>query len=354
MMQKNTKKLNIILPGLGESGGMDVVKKYKELLSKRGWDVIIYAPIRAYNLHRYSSVIKNWIHKVYCTFKTLREKKYKREYKWVWKICNKTIRNADITIATSWTTVFDVNNLEVVKGKKVHFVQDYEVWDNETYAKKAYLLPLKKIVISTWINEKLEENLGIGPFPIVYNGIDKQVFRQNVSDKIYDANYRFLMLNHKLTKKGVVNGIASYEQIVNKYPNCVLRMFGMCDSLNIPDYIEYYQNPSQEQLTDLYSQSDIFIFPSIEEGWGLTPLEAMACGCVVVGTKTGFVLDLGIHKENMMISEPGDVDAMTNNVEELISNPSLREVLRQNGFNTACSLDWNASAEKLDAILKTI
>lgn len=353
-MQKNTKKLNIVLPGLGASGGIDVIKKYKELLSKKGWDVIIYAPVRAYNLHRYKSAIKNWIHQVYCTFKTLKEKKNKREYEWVWKISNKTIRNADITMATSWTTVFDVNKLNAAKGEKVHFIQDYEVWDNEFYGKKAYSLPLKKIVISTWINKKLEENLGIGPFPVVYNGIDKQIF-QNVSGKRRDEKQlSFLMLNHKLAKKGVVNGISAYEEIADKYPNCVLRMFGMCDSSNLPDYIEYYQNPSKEQLLDLYSQSDIFIFPSIEEGWGLTPLEAMACGCVVVGTQTGFAIDLGIHNENMMISEPGDVAGMTKNIEEVITNSDLMEILRRNGLNTVSSLDWDASAEKLDAVLKSI
>lgn len=352
-MQENTKKLNIVLPGLGASGGMEVVKKYKDLLTQKGWDVIIYAPIRAYNLHRYNSAIKNWIHQIYCTLKTLKEKKYKHEYKWVWKICNKAIRNAEITMATSWTTVFDVYKLDAAKGKKVHFIQDYEVWDNEKYSKKAYLLPLKKIVISTWINKKLEDNLGIGPFPIIYNGIDHQIFHK-VSKEKRGEKYSFLMLNHKLAKKGVANGISSYEEIADRFPNCVLRMFGMCDSANLPDYIEYYQNPSQEQLLDLYSQSDIFIFPSIEEGWGLTPLEAMACGCVVVGTNTGFVIDLGIHNENMMISEPGDVVGMTRNIEQLITDSNLMEVLKQNGFSTACSLDWDASAEKLNTVLKTI
>ena len=114
------KKINIILPGLGVSGGIQVVKKYKELMEKDGWDVIIYAPLKAYNLHRYRSNIKNKIHQIYCTIKTIPEIKRKTEYKWIWKATNKSIRNADITIATLWATAFDVNKLSDAKGAAAH------------------------------------------------------------------------------------------------------------------------------------------------------------------------------------------------------------------------------------------
>lgn len=101
----------------------------------------------------------------------------------------------------------------------------------------------------------------------------------------------------------------------------------------------------------LYSQSDIFIFPSIEEGWGLTPLEVMACGCVVVGTRTGFVLDLGIHRENMMISEPGDVNGMVVNIESVLSNPVLIKKIKEKSIETVKHLDWGKSTDKLVSIL---
>ena len=91
----------------------------------------------------------------------------------------------------------------------------------------------------------------------------------------------------------------------------------------MPEYIDYIQNPSQDLIVKMYSTSDIFIFPSLEEGWGLTPLEAMACECAVVATRTGFVLDLGKHEDNMMISNPGDIEDMVNNIEKLINDTKL-------------------------------
>ena len=77
----------------------------------------------------------------------------------------------------------------------------------------------------------------------------------------------------------------------------------------------------------------------------------MACGCVVVGTRTGFVLDLGKHRENMMISEPGDVSGMVENVEEVLSDSVLMKKIQKNAIETAEGLDWEKSADKLMDIL---
>lgn len=131
-------------------------------------------------------------------------------------------------------------------------------------------------------------------------------------------------------------------------------MFGMCDNLNLPDDVEYYQNPTKQKLLDLYSNSDTFIFPSLEEGWGLTPLEAMACGCVVVGTNTGFVLDLGQHENNMMISTPNNVDEMVENVEQLIMDTELMKKIQKNSIETIRQLEWKQSVQKLISFIERL
>ena len=127
-------------------------------------------------------------------------------------------------------------------------------------------------------------------------------------------------------------------------------MFGMCDNSNLPKFVEYYRNPSKEKLVELYSKSDIFIFPSIVDGWGLTPIEAIACGCIVVGSNVGVVYDLGKNEENMMISPPGDVDEMYKNIEKLLKYPNLFDNIQQNSKNVISKLDWNLSAKKLEKI----
>lgn len=347
-------RVNFVLPGLGDSGGIKVVRKYVELMKERDVDVCIYCSLLADNLHRYSSDFLNFVHQVYCTIKLFCKaiNSKDKEIRWVFRISDKYIREADVTVATLWTTAYQVNSLSDKCGRKYYFIQGYEVWDDEKLGKESYLLPLKKIVISGWLNKQLEDNLNIGPFPVVYNGLETKVFKN--AKKIYNENKETitcLMLNHTMKEKGVPYGLKAYEIVKEKYPNCKLKMFGMCPKGDLPEYIEYFQNPTKDVLINLYSTADIFIFPSIEEGWGLTPLEAMACKCAVVGSETGFVLDLGKHRENMMISEPKDSEGMAQNIIELIENRELLREISENGYNISLKLDWEKS---LDVFIKLL
>lgn len=345
-------KINFVMPGLGDSGGIKVIQRYAEMMKALGEDVCVYCPIKAYNLHRYKSEIKNKIHQIYCTAKTLISflKKEKKNVKWVWKINNKSIREADVIIATMWATAFDVKELCEEKGRKFYFVQDFEIWDNRKLALESYMLPLKKIVISSWINTQFKDKMGIGPFPIVLNGLDTNIFMDHGTRN--DNELTFMMLNHYQKKKGVAQGLEVFNRIKKEYPDAKLVMFGMCDKSNIPVDVEYYQNPNRKQLVDLYNHANYFIFPSLDEGWGLTPVEAMACGCIVIGSNTGFVLDIGKHKENMMISEPGDVEDMVNNIKEVLNSIDMRKSIKDHALNTVKSLNWNLATAQFISLIE--
>jgi len=350
--------INFILPGPGDSGGIKVVLRYAQLLIDRGNDVKVYIPIKAYNLGRYKSECINKIHQLYCTVKLLSKFKsssYCKEtiVKYVYKIDNQYIRNADVVIATAWCTTWDVAKLNGSKGVKWYFVQGFEVWDNSNIGLKSYKLPLKKIVISTWINNKLKDNFGESNYPIVLNGLDYEKFYNNNKNyKKKGDNLTCLMLNHDLPQKGVKYGIEAFEKAREKYPKLQLKMFGYNSSKNIPDYVSYIQSPSEEELLGIYRTADIFIFPSLEEGWGLTPIEAMACECAVVGTDTGFVLDLGKDGQNMLISKTADADGMARNILELANDEELMKKISINGRDTANNLNWEKSGDEFEGILR--
>lgn len=346
--------INIVLPALGHSGGMDVVYKYVEIFNKNGDDVVVYRSICSSNLYRFRYTAINKIHQIYCSFKAIQSSRHpNKNDQFVFRIKESTIRDADVIIATSWSTAYLINNLPASKGQKYYFVQDFEVWDNVEYGMGSYKLSLNKIVISTWINDCLKQSLNMGPFPIVHNGVDSNKFsNRNRIYKRYGNRITCLMLNHTLEKKGVKDGIKAFEIARKRYPNIVLKSFGTCEKCNLPEYVEYTQNPSQQELIELYSHTDIFIFPSRTEGWGLTPIEAMACRCAVVGTRTGFVLDIGIQEKNMLISEPMDIEGMANNIVRLCKDEELLQRISENGCIRVKELVWTTSAKRLHKLLE--
>lgn len=353
------KRINIILPAAFGTGGIKVLYEYGRRISSRGIKVTYYVPFIAYNMHR-GNKVADLIKQIYATFKLFGEyyikqriKVIRREeqadIKIVFRINNKELENADVIMASAWVTAFDIEKLSNNKGEKYYFIQGYEVWDNEKLGRDSYSLPLKKIVISEWIKKKLVTECGCkgNEIVIVNNGIDTNKF--NNTQKQYEGErcIECLMLDHKLRQKGTREGLEVFNKAKEVFPNIKLSMFGVSRTSEVPEWVEYYQDPNQDTLINLYRKADVFIFPSLEEGWGLTPIEAMACKCAVVGTKVGCMLDIGIDGENVMLSDPGDIDSMVKDLVAVLTNPELRKKISEEGYKTVQRLDWEKSVDQL-------
>ena len=357
-------KINIIIPGIGLSGGIRVLFRYGELLKKKGHNVIYYTPILAYDVHNNSSILLNKLHVFtntgkriysYCIKRNQKKTGYEIQVLPIPIIADCFVRDADIVMASAWPTAFSVLKLNEKKGKKVYFIQDYEVWNNKELGMKSYTLPLKHIVISTWIKNQIAAQLNGSRASIVYDGVDLETFN-NVKTHYYDGNSEFtiLMLYHSLSKKGVEDGMAAYKKIKKAYNAVRLVMFGLDRNPMIPKDVKYYYNPTREQLCELYRKADVYLYPSREEGWGLTPLEAMASGCPVVGTKTGCMLDIGENRKNALLSEPRDIEGLVSNIEEIIIKPELSRKLAINAYECVQQFSWNNAITKFELILKDI
>lgn len=356
-------KINIIIPGIGLSGGIRVLFRYGELLNEKKHDVVFYTPLLAYDVKNSKSEISNKLHVITNSVKRIVTYKIKNKQKnpgfnvkviLVPTICDKYIRNSDICIASAWPTAFSVAKLSLEKGKKVYFIQDYEIWNNKVLGRKSYTLPLKHIVISTWIKKKLIEQLGFEDAPIVFDGIDLDIFNNPNKKNIVGQSFEILMLYHDLPKKGVKDGLEVYRRVKANYPSIKLTMFGLPERPEIPDEVEYYQNPSRERLQYLYNKTNVFLYTSREEGWGLTPLEAMASKCAVVGTNTGCMLDIGKHKKNAMLSDPGNISEMEKNLCTLLENPLLMQRLSEEGYKTVQEFSWENAVAQLERELRKI
>lgn len=353
-------RIDFIVPSAGNSGGMQVIFKYAYELEKRGHIVNVYMPIVPYVLkrlnffHKYLYIVPRIVLNIY-RYKILNKSNKvcdKVHWKPVWKINDNCISDADVVIATAWPTAFDVARLSPEKGKKYYFIQDYEIWDDKEKGEDSYRLNLRKIVIADWIKTKIAAlGVDISDIITINNGIDFSLYDKN---RHYNSpeKFRFLMLDHHLEKKGVKYGVQVYERVKKQYPGVSLKMFGLHRSENVPDDVDFYENPSRETIVDLYNSSDIFIFPSIEEGWGLTVVEAMASGCSVVGTNVGCLSDVGIHGNNCLKSKPKDISEMVTNIELLMNDDKLYKHICKEGKQTVRNLDWNISIDKFEVTLR--
>lgn len=354
-------KINVIIPGVSLTGGLRVIFKYGELMSENN-DVVFYSPIIPFDVHKSCffvnklrvvwNFIKNII--VFGIRKEHLHTSYNVDVKIVPIVSNCFIRNADITIATAWPTACSVNKLNENRGKKVYFIQDYEIWNNKELCEKTYFYDFTKIVISKQIADRITLLTSKNDCYLLYDGIDLKDYK--CEKKIYKDDYTsstFLMLFHHLPKKGVKNGVEVFRRVKTIYPNIKLIMFGMDEDPNFDFEYTYYQNPDRNLLRQLYESADIFIFPSIEEGWGLTPIEAMSAKCVVVGTNVGCLYDFK-GEDIAKVSEPNDIDAMFENVIGLINHPGEIKCLAERAFSFVKRFSWKESGNRFEEILKGV
>jgi len=92
---------------------------------------------------------------------------------------------------------------------------------------------------------------------------------------------------------------------------------------------------TQAQIADLFRQADIFIAIGYPEGFALPPLEAMACGCAVVGFTGGGGGEHMIDGETAVVAADGDVKELADALTAVIADPELKEHVRAGGINKA-------------------
>jgi glycosyltransferase involved in cell wall biosynthesis len=94
-----------------------------------------------------------------------------------------------------------------------------------------------------------------------------------------------------------------------------------------------------DQLPALYRAADVFVYPSLHEGFGLPPIEAMACGCPVITSTRGALAE--VIGNAAAIIEPEDVQSIANQLRLIAGVESVRNRMRTVGLEHARKFDWN-------------
>ncbi|MGB7533082.1 MAG: glycosyltransferase family 4 protein [Halobacteriota archaeon] len=393
-------KITFILPGIGLYGGVRVVFEYANRLKDRGHEVNVIYPLippqikPKFSLKSLTSqalgAIENlkkgnkvsWFD---LKAKLIRVPTLSPRYA---KFVEKLIPDADIVVATSWKTAYPVNKLNEKKGKKFYFVQHYEIWDiwndeecwkevekiesnpnklclamrdiipeNKDLKRlkglvdKTYTIPLKKITISSWLKELIERKFGEKVEALIINGVNFDIFYKKI-DAHSKEKIIVLMPYRHIGWKGTEDGLKALKIVKKKYPNVEFIMYGTKRRKDIPEWVNFYEKISDNELRQLYSSSDIFVLPSWVEGCQLPPMEAMACGCAVVATNVGGIPDYSINGENILASPPRNIKALAQNIIRLIEDEQKRRKIAENGYNHIKQFTWDKATDELEKVFE--
>jgi glycosyltransferase involved in cell wall biosynthesis len=128
------------------------------------------------------------------------------------------------------------------------------------------------------------------------------------------------------------------------------RIFARAEELGLGDDVIFPGFVPAEELPWWYRAADCFVYPSVYEGFGLPVLEAMACGTPVVTSSVSSLPE--VAGSAAITVDPQDVTALTEAIDRVIRDSTLREDMRHRGLQQATRFSWDRAASETAAVYR--
>jgi glycosyltransferase involved in cell wall biosynthesis len=190
--------------------------------------------------------------------------------------------------------------------------------------------------------------------------VDHDVFRQTGVDKLTDPAIGYLGRLKKY--KSVEHLLLAVKIVREKIPNIKLFIVGdgdnkqnlenMAKELGISENVIFTGFVSETEKVEYLQKMHFVVNTSSKEGWGLTVVEANACGRTVIAADVQGLRDSVINGKTGILYEFGNIEELANKILYLFENPLIITEYEKNSIEWAKSFDWNVAADKTLHILE--
>ncbi len=202
---------------------------------------------------------------------------------------------------------------------------------------------------------------------VVYLGVDPKVFCP-VPHRLYNHPY-VLFVGSEQPRKNLVQLLKAFSWLKKetRFKDLKLVKVGeaggeeadfrkqtmkVINSLNLNQEVIIVDRVPESELPVYYSGAAVFVLPSLYEGFGLPPLEAMACGCPVI-TSNATSLPEVVGDAGIMV-DPYDTDNLAKAMRQVLTNDELRADMVRKGLEQSKQFSWEKAAEQTQEIYNKV
>lgn len=291
-------------------------------------------------------------------------------YDWVTRV------RADVYLYPNfiyWPLMFTNRSIIIVHDLGYIDMPDAIVPRHRKYLGKFVPYSIKKathvIAISAHTKKRIVEVYGTSPdkISVVTPAVDHSIFKPQSHPDISQVKNKYkidgdylLFLGTIEPRKNIVGLLESYynlpEELKKKYKVVLAGGKGWLDE-DINAWCEKLGERvvrtgyiDQEDKAALYSGATIFTYPSSYEGWGMQPLEAMACGTPVI-TANNSSLPEAVGEAGIMV-DAGDRQQLTSEIKRVLTDSGLHDRMVADGYEQAATFSWQKSAKDLKKVIE--
>lgn len=229
------------------------------------------------------------------------------------------------------------------------------------------------IAISADTKRALVEHLGVSQskIQVVHSGVNHQAFRPQAVNGRFLQSYglpecRYVLhvsseeprkniktlLEAFAQVRGVLRGVKLLKVGKRGYLQERTRLLQAINRLGLADDVIFLDQVSEGDLALLYSLAEVYVLPSFHEGFGLTALEAMACGTPVVCSNAGALQE--VLGNAALFVAPTDSEALASAIQQLLTDSALAGELSLRGMARAQEFTWRRTARETLRVYETL
>lgn len=208
-----------------------------------------------------------------------------------------------------------------------------------------------------------------GQISVIPMGIDTELFSPHpdpVTRPLFNGKRIILVVGRLVDMKGIVFLIDALPEVLTHFPGTDLVVIGSgpeygaliqrARDIGLLDHVRFVGLVGHKELPAFYRSANVFVLPSINKGGvtealGVVLLEAMACGCPVIGSDVGGIPDIITDGENGFLVPEQDPKALAEKILLVFSDDGLRKKLVQKGMDRVHeSFSWEKISERFTGV----
>jgi len=258
--------------------------------------------------------------------------------------------------------------------RTVHHIDDFTSKSLIDCQLKSILEPDYIIVVSRFWEKELRSRYSLNP-TVINNGVDIKKFKNQGEEGIKEkaknsfsvnGNNVMLSIGGIEPRKNTLTALRAFKIASNYFKSKGERLVWLIGGgetlfdyrayreeffseikrlgLKLDEDIIILGTVPEDSMVNLYQAGDVFVFPSVKEGWGLVVLEAMASGLPIIASGIEPMTDYLKEGENALLVSPMDYEALAQQIIRVLDKSDFRDRLIINGIKTAQAYSWQNTA----------